>query len=70
MTTTIYTNNEQVLMGISLQDDTRPEKNNMALHVCENPETIIQNREHLAASIGHSLQASCQISGRKGRGGS
>lgn len=56
MTTTIYTNNEQVLMGISLQDDTRPEKNNMALHVCENPETIIQNREHLAASIGHSLQ--------------
>lgn len=26
MTTTIYTNNEQVLMGISLQDDTRPKK--------------------------------------------
>lgn len=55
MTTTIYTDNEQILMGISRKDDTRPEKNNMALHVCENPKTIIQNREHLAASIGYSL---------------
>ncbi|RUS51944.1 Laccase domain protein [Kurthia sp. 3B1D] len=56
MTTTIYKNDAKLLMGISLQDDTQLEQNNMALHVCENPENIIKNREALAATIGHSLQ--------------
>lgn len=56
MTTTIYENNADILMGISMQDDAQPERNNMALHVCDDPENVLLNRENLAASLGHSLQ--------------
>lgn len=56
MTTTIYQNDNNILMGISMQDDTQPERNNMALHVCDNPEDVLVNRKNLAASLGHSLQ--------------
>lgn len=56
MTTTIYQNDADILMGISMQDDAKPERNNMALHVCDNPEDVLMNRENLAASLGHSLK--------------
>ena len=56
MTTTIYQDDAHILMGISMQDDTQLERNNMALHVCEDPQNVLANREHLAQTLGHSLK--------------
>ncbi|WP_010308194.1 peptidoglycan editing factor PgeF [Kurthia senegalensis] len=56
MTTTIYQRDDDLLMGISLQNVNVPENNNMALHICENPETIINNRKQLAATINYPLE--------------
>lgn len=56
MTTTIYKNDEHIIMGISLQNDQLPENNNMALHICEDPEAVLQNRQQLAASLGYPLE--------------
>lgn len=56
MKTKVYLNNDQFIMGTTLKDDLEPEQNNMALHVCENPEDILENRLRLASSLNCALQ--------------
>ncbi len=51
MKSILYTNNNQFLAGVTMKDETAPEKNNMALHTCEDPAVIADNRAHLAASL-------------------
>lgn len=51
MKTKIYVNNDQFLTGMTLKDESEFENNNMALHICENPNNIIENRQKLAASL-------------------
>lgn len=51
MNTKIYLNNEKFVAGMSLKDRTEYENNNMALHVCENPNDVLENRKILAASL-------------------
>ena len=51
----IYLNNEHYLAGITLKDETEPEKGNMALHTCENSPDIIDNRRKAAAFLNCSL---------------
>src|SRR5690625_2498760 len=48
MKTRIYVSNEKFIAGITLKDSNIYEKNNMALHQCENPEQIVENRKNLA----------------------
>lgn len=55
MNTKIYMNNENLIAGISLKDESMPEDGNMALHSCTDPSLILQNRSLLAASIGCDL---------------
>ena len=40
---------------MTLKDDSEFENNNMALHICENPSNIIENRQKLAASLNCNL---------------
>jgi YfiH family protein len=47
----IYSDNEKIISGMTLKDGMEPEQNNMALHVCGNPEDILENRKKLAASL-------------------
>ena len=51
MKTKIYIQNEFIIAGMTLKDITEFENNNMALHVCENPNNIIENRKKLANSL-------------------
>lgn len=51
MKTTIYLNTTQFISGITMKDVSENENNNMALHVCENPEQIVENRQRLASSL-------------------
>lgn len=51
MKTKIYVNNENITTGTTLRDETELEYNNMALHACENPNHIIENRQKLATSL-------------------
>lgn len=44
----IYANDEQFISGMTLKDPAEPENNNMALHACENPQTVLANRKNLA----------------------
>ncbi|MBT2572186.1 peptidoglycan editing factor PgeF [Planococcus sp. ISL-110] len=44
----LYANNEQYVSGMTLKDVAEPESNNMALHTCENQQTVLANREKLA----------------------
>ncbi|MDF2067449.1 peptidoglycan editing factor PgeF [Bacillus sp. Cr_A10] len=46
-----YLNNSKFVAGITLKDENKLENNNMALHVCENPNNILENRKLLAASL-------------------
>ncbi|MFC7366362.1 MULTISPECIES: peptidoglycan editing factor PgeF [Bhargavaea] len=39
--------NDHVLAGMTMKDTARPEDNNMALHSCENPERVMENRRVL-----------------------
>ncbi len=48
MNTKMYVNHENLLAGITLKDKKEFEFNNMALHICEEEEHIIQNRMKLA----------------------
>ncbi|BDH63717.1 laccase domain protein YlmD [Lysinibacillus sp. PLM2] len=48
MNTKMYVNKENLLAGITLKDKKEFEFNNMALHICEEEEHIIQNRMKLA----------------------
>lgn len=49
-----YVNNENFIAGITLKSNTH-EENNMALHVCLSMEEVRKNREHLAISLGYTL---------------
>jgi len=51
MNTKKYMNNESFISGITMKDITQLESGNMALHTCENPESIIANRKKLATSL-------------------
>ena len=42
---------DNVIVGITLKEDTQPEANNMALHSCNNPEAILANRKLLANAL-------------------
>lgn len=51
----IYLNNDDLIFGTTLKNDTNPEHNNMALHTCENPKNIIENRTQLATRLNTTL---------------
>lgn len=51
MSLKIYLDNDQLIAGTTLKDADNPEKNNMALHVCEDPLKIIENRQKLASTL-------------------
>lgn len=52
----LYINNAQLIAGITLKEQNAPEQNNMALHVCEDAQTILKNREKLATKLSFSTQ--------------
>ena len=43
-----YENNEKRIVGVTLKDESFAEQNNMALHVCQNKASILENRQALA----------------------
>ena len=51
MKTNIYVNNEKFIAGMTMKDEAELENNNMALHACENPDNVVENRKKLAASL-------------------
>ena len=51
----IYTNQATHMLGMTLKDSTKPEGNNMALHVCTNETAVLENRQALAQSLGVEL---------------
>lgn len=51
----IYADNEAFIAGMTFKDPAEAEQNNMALHVCENPASIVENRSKLAAGLGRSI---------------
>lgn len=56
MKTKIFLQNDNYIAGMTMKDIKAPEFNNMALHVCKNPEAVLQNRQKLSALVGCSLQ--------------
>lgn len=44
--------NKYLVAGTTIRDLNTPEQNNMALHICNNTNAIIKNRQQLAQSIG------------------
>ncbi len=55
MTTNIYINNSKFIAGMTMKDSSELEHNNMALHACENPDYIVENRKKLATSLHYQL---------------
>lgn len=51
MKTKLYMDNEKFIAGTTLRDEAAPEQNNMAFHACEKPESVLENRQQLAASL-------------------
>jgi len=51
MKTNMYVNNDKLIAGMTMKDDVELECNNMALHACENPKDVIENRKNLAAFL-------------------
>ena len=51
MKTKMYLNNGKFIAGMTMKDETELENNNMALHACEDPNKIIENRKKLATSL-------------------
>ena len=47
-----YTKNGPYIAGTTMKEEGASEGNNMALHVCENPEAVLRNRERLARELG------------------
>lgn len=47
----MYVNNDNIVAGITLKNNTELEQGNMALHICVNPEDILENRKKLATSL-------------------
>lgn len=52
----VFLNNDRFIAGMSLKSEALPEMNNMALHTCQNPKMIIENRKRLATSIDTKLE--------------
>ena len=46
-----YENNDKRILGVTLKDANFAEQNNMALHVCQNKATILENRHALAKTL-------------------
>jgi len=55
MKTKIYVNNDKFMAGMTIKDEAELEHNNMALHACETPDNIVENRKKLAASLQYKL---------------
>jgi len=51
MKTKKYLNNAKFITGMTMKDESQLEYGNMALHTCENPKSIIENRKKLATSL-------------------
>ncbi|WP_017381226.1 peptidoglycan editing factor PgeF [Paenisporosarcina sp. TG-14] len=51
MKANIFVNNENFIAGMTIKDKAEHENNNMALHACENPDHIVENRKKLAAYL-------------------
>ena len=47
----IYFNDENLIVATTLKDKSMPDCNNMALHVSDNVEAIINNRKKLATFL-------------------
>ncbi len=47
----IYENNDKIFAATTMRNLSYPEGNNMALHVCLNPEDVLKNRQQLAQEI-------------------
>ena len=52
----MYIDNEQFIAGTTLKDEMEIEHNNMALHSCHDVQAIINNRQHLVATLNCDLQ--------------
>ncbi|CAM3192394.1 peptidoglycan editing factor PgeF [Filibacter tadaridae] len=55
MKLTSNVNNEKLIAGTTLKDETEHEHNNMALHACLNSAHVLENRKKLAASLNREL---------------
>lgn len=51
MKTIMYINNEKFIAGMTMKDEAEREFNNMALHACETPNDVLENRKKLAAFL-------------------
>lgn len=51
MKTKVYMDTENLIVGTTLKDSAAAEENNMALHACNNPQAILENRGNLAAYL-------------------
>lgn len=51
MKTKLYVDNEKFIAGTTLKDETELESNNMALHICENTDNVLKNRQKFAATL-------------------
>lgn len=51
MSLKIYLDNDQFVAGTTLKNSDSPEQNNMALHICEDPLNILENRQKLASTL-------------------
>lgn len=56
MTTTLYPAPDNFIAGITMKDPNELEAGNMALHVCENAENVVENRRKLAVSLDCALE--------------
>ena len=51
MKSILYVDNEKFIAGTTLKDDQAFESNNMALHICNNTDNVLRNRQNLVASL-------------------
>lgn len=51
MNTTYHIKNARIVAGTTWKNQLKPEQNNMALHACNDPHAIIQNRIDLATEL-------------------
>lgn len=51
MNVNMYVNTDRFMAGMTMKDESRLEMNNMALHVCENLDHVVENRQKLAAFL-------------------
>lgn len=51
----LYVNDDQIVAGMTLKCESKPELNNMALHACHSSDDVMKNRQSLAAELGCTL---------------